>query len=159
MRNCLCVILNSCKFIMESDADKHLRIREAFRMLDRDGNQTIDVKEVETFILNQGMNIQQGELQELIEKIDTNRDGNIQYSEFEKVMEDIFESGAEEKMLKQIFDSIDRDHDGILRVNELKYALYCLGEEVSDTDVDNMIRFATNGNDFVTFEDFLRMSK
>mmetsp|Transcript_3164 Transcript_3164/g.2895 ORF Transcript_3164/g.2895 Transcript_3164/m.2895 type:complete len:145 (-) Transcript_3164:85-519(-) len=144
---------------MESEDDKELRIREAFRMIDRDGNNIIELKEVEAFIFNQGMNIQQEELQEFMEKIDTDRDGNIQYGEFEKSMKEYYEEGAEERMLKQVFDSIDRDHDGCIRSNELKYALYCLGEEIPDADIENMIQFATNGNDFVTFSEFVKMSK
>ena len=56
-----------------AENDKEDAIRKTFNMLDMDGNGYIDVKELERFILNQGMNIPQEELQLLIEKIDSTR--------------------------------------------------------------------------------------
>ncbi|CAG9327736.1 unnamed protein product [Blepharisma stoltei] len=152
-------IIKRSFIIMDADGDKHARIQEMFKKFDKDGDQTINAKELEEYLLNEGINIEQEELQELIEKIDANGDGNIQYSEFERVMDDIFDGEAEENILKQIFDALDRDHDGQLGPDELKYALYCLGEEVSDPDVENMIHFVTNGNNYVDFDVFKKISK
>jgi len=140
-------------------SDSENLIKDQFQALDRDGNGFIDIKELETFIMHQGMNIPQEQIQELVEKIDTNQDGKIQFEEFERVMREMMETDAEEKMLKEIFDSIDRNRDGVIKVEELKYALYCLGEDVSNEEVKCLLQFASNGLDYVTFEDFKRISK
>lgn len=142
------------------ELDKEEAIKTTFDLLDRDKDGNIDVKELERFILSQGMNIPPEELQELVEKIDSNGDGKIQYGEFKQSMDKIITKEDEESLCKQIFDMLDRGSDKVISVEELKYAFYCLGEPLTDDDVRHLIQFASgNGRDEVTFEEFSKIYK
>ena len=142
-----------------AENDKEDAIRKTFNMLDMDGHGYIDVKELERFILNQGMNIPQEELQLLIEKIDTNQDGKIQYSEFEQIMEKMMNNEDDETICRQIFSSLDRTGDNVISADELKYAFYCLGEMLTEEDVRNLIHYASHDKDSVNYEDFIKVFK
>lgn len=141
------------------EVDKQNMIKRTFDMLDIDKDGNIDVEELERFISNQGMNIPQEELQLLVEKIDTNQDGKIQFSEFEQIMEKMMDSEAEDNILKQIFGALDRKNDNVITPDELKYSFYCLGEILTDDEVRHLIQFASKGKESVDYEDFKKMCK
>jgi Ca2+-binding EF-hand superfamily protein len=140
-----------------NDNDKEEAIRRTFNILDRDKDGNIDTKELERFILNQGMNIPQEELQQLIEKIDTNQDGKIQLSEFESIMHKMLNNEDDETICRQIFTSIDRKSDNFITADELKYAFYCLGEMLTEEEARHLIQFASNGKDSVNYENFIKI--
>jgi len=143
------------------ELDKEEAIKTTFDLLDSDKDGNIDVKELEKFILSQGMNIPPEELQELVERIDTNGDGKIQYGEFKLCMDKIITKEDEESFCRQIFDMLDRGSDKVISIEELKYAFYCLGEPLTDDDVRHLIQFANGNNnrEEVTFEEFSKIYK
>ena len=139
--------------------EKEEMIKRTFDLLDIDKDGNIDVKELERFILNQGMNIPQEELQLLVEKIDTNHDGKIQLSEFEEIMNKMMNNEDDESISKQIFSSLDRKEDKVITADELKYAFYCLGEILTDDEVRHLIQFASNNKDSVSYDEFFKLYK
>ena len=141
------------------DNERLEAIQKTFQILDKDGDKNISIKELERFILNQGMNIPQEELQQLIESVDINQDGNIQYSEFEQIMLKMMNDEDEDSICKQIFNSIDRKNDNQITADELKYAFYCLGEMLTEEEIRFLIHTVSGGNDFVTYENFCKIFK
>lgn len=141
------------------ELDKEEAIKKTFDLLDKDKDGNIDVKELKSFILSQGMNIPPEELQELVERIDTNGDGKIQFSEFKQSMDKIITKEDEGLLCKQIFDMLDRSSDKVITMEELKYAFYCLGEILTDSEVSTLISYASGGSDQVSFDDFMKVYK
>lgn len=133
---------------------KEEEIKRTFDLMDRDKDGNIDVKELERYILCQGIEIPQEELQEMIEKIDTNGDGKIQFNEFKLAMEKMSSADDDESLMKQIFEALDRSSDKVISKEELKYAFYCLGEFLTDEEVRTLIEYASGGNDSVSFDNF-----
>lgn len=64
------------------------KLRAAFDMMDKNGDQTISPDELlEVFSFNENFNIQMA--QEMITQVDTNKDGGIQFDEFNAMMRSI----------------------------------------------------------------------
>jgi Ca2+-binding EF-hand superfamily protein len=144
---------------MEGDQSKEETIKQTFDLLDKDRDGNIDVKELEKFISNQGLNIPQEDLQEMIERIDSNGDGKIQFSEYKQAMDKILTNEDETILCKQIFDALDRGSDKVISIEELKYAFYCLGEILTDDEVRGLISHASEDGQNVTYDDFERIYK
>ena len=61
------------------------KLKAAFEMLDRNGDQTISADELlEIFSFNDNFDLSMA--QEMIRQVDVNKDGGIQYEEFEALM-------------------------------------------------------------------------
>jgi len=61
-------------------------LKEAFRVFDMDGNGLISASELSNIMRNLGEKLSDGEVAELIRQADIDRDGQINYEEFVKVM-------------------------------------------------------------------------
>ena len=71
-------------FAKEEDPEKELV--EAFKIFDKDGSGKISADELRYVMLNLGEKLTQEEADEMIKEADTNRDGQIDYAEFVKLL-------------------------------------------------------------------------
>ncbi|XP_072032931.1 neo-calmodulin-like [Amphiura filiformis] len=62
--------------------DFEVEIKEAYRVLDKDGNGFVSVKEFRYIMSHAVDNLLEGELQEMIEDLDRDGDGQIDYEDF-----------------------------------------------------------------------------
>ena len=58
---------------------QEMAVREAFQLLDRDGNGYIDYDELRAVLLDKGETLTEEEFQRVIEELDANKDGRIEY--------------------------------------------------------------------------------
>ena len=64
-------------------------------------------------------------------------------------------TGLDPKHLRHIFRSIDADGDGQISANDLRSYLQSMGEAVTDSEINEMIRLADYGSDgFVHLTEF-----
>jgi uncharacterized protein YneF (UPF0154 family) len=70
--------------IGERDPDKELR--DAFAVFDTDGSGSIDRKELKRLMKKLGQALSEGELDAMMDEVDTNGDGEISFMEFKAMM-------------------------------------------------------------------------
>ncbi|KAH0553250.1 hypothetical protein GP486_006594 [Trichoglossum hirsutum] len=88
-------------------------------------------------------------LKDILEAVDTNGDGRIQYEEFRTFVE------ATEKELRVLFNSIDRDHNGKLDKDELRTAFAKAGLVVSNSKLDLFFEEVdTNHDGVISFDEW-----
>lgn len=92
---------------------------------------------------------------------DANRDGFVEYDEFEKVLGErpVKRHGKKWSLMEDVFKVMDKDGDGIVGHEDLKDYLTWAGFEVNDEDVKAMIRLGgghDNGGG-VTYEGLLKV--
>ena len=132
--------------------------KEAFQIFDKDGDGLITTKELGTVMRSLGQNLSEDELKAMIEEVDTDKSGTIDFQEFLGLMAwKMKESGIEEELI-EAFKVFDRDGNGLISAHELRFVMSTSGEELSEEDIEEMIREADeNGDGYIDYEEFVRM--
>ena len=116
-------------------------------MIDKDGDGTITINELGVVMQAMGHNPTQVELQDMINVVDDNGDGTIDFSEFLSMMVRRRKNTNVEDDIKGAFKVIDTDENGLLSATELKVMMTNLGEKLTNAEIEEMIREADQDGD------------
>ncbi|KAH9754008.1 calmodulin [Citrus sinensis] len=124
----------------ENEAQEELK--EAFKVFDKD----------------QDGYISPNELRLMIDEVDANGNGTIEFEEFLDLMaKKMRETKAQEEM-KEAFKVFDKNRDGFISPNELRHVMLNLGEKVTDEELEQMVKDADlDGDGQINYEEFSRM--
>merc|ERR1712186_169640 len=129
--------------------------KEAFSLFDKDGDGTITTKELGTVMRSLGQNPTEAELQDMINEVDADGNGTIDFPEFLSLMARKMKDTDTEEELIEVFD---RDGNGFISAAELRHVMTNLGEKLTDEEVDEMIREAdVDGDGQINYEEFVKM--
>ncbi|XP_009617565.1 calmodulin-like protein 3 [Nicotiana tabacum] len=153
-----------------------LELRSIFATFDKNNDGYITKQELKLSLKNIGIFIEDKDIVDMVEKVDSNNDGLIDLDEFyqlchtflgtetvnEGEMNEEEEEANREKDLKDAFDVFDYDKDGLISEEELSKILSSLGlrqgkkldyckEMIRKVDVD--------GDGMVNFDEFKKMIK
>ena len=80
--------------------------------------------------------------------------GEVDFDEFVKIMLKYWKDPVdEEKELKDAFKVFDRNNDGYVVADEIKYVMKNLGHDLSDKDIDEIMKKAdVNGDGRLDYE-------
>ncbi|KAK3601261.1 hypothetical protein CHS0354_040440 [Potamilus streckersoni] len=133
--------------------------KDVFSELDKDGDGIINTKELETVMRSLGQNLTEAELQRMINDVDADGKGSIDFPEFLAMMtRNTKERKLSEDEIRKLFEVFDMDGDGYISAAELKQLMINLGQKVTDDDVDEMIRTADlDGDGQVNYDEFVRL--
>lgn len=148
-------------------------LKRVFSTFDKNGDGYITNEELRESLKNVGMVMTEKDIQEMVEKLDRNGDGLLDFNEFCDLFESIVsreggedgkgEGGEEEEVdLKEAFDVFDGDKNGLITVEELGLILSSLGlkEGKKIEDCKEMIRKVDmDGDGMVNFDEFKKMMK
>lgn len=138
--------------------DKIAEFREAFEIFDRDKDGYITIKELGEIMKNLGQSPSEAELQDMINEVDIDGNGNIDFKEFLGLMARKMRDTDTEEELIEAFKVFDRDGNGLISSAELKHVMVSLGEKITDEEVDEMIKEADlDGDGYINYEEFVRM--
>ncbi|XP_045176843.2 calmodulin-like [Mercenaria mercenaria] len=133
-------------------------LKEAFSLFDKDGDGTITTKELGTVMRSLGMNPTGAELQDMINEVDADASGTIDFSEFINLMANKMNDTDTEKEMLDAFRVFDKDGNGQISAAELRLVMTNLGEKLTDEEVNEMIREAdTDGDGQINYEEFVAM--
>ena len=121
--------------------------KEAFSLFDKDSDGKITTKELGTVMRSLGQNPSESELADMVNEVDLNSDGHIDFPEFLTMMARKMKDTDSEAEIAEAFKVFDRNGDGKISVAELKHVLTSIGEKLSDADVDLMMKEADVNND------------
>ncbi|MBA0863258.1 hypothetical protein Goshw_018714 [Gossypium schwendimanii] len=132
--------------------------KEAFSLFDKDGDGCITTKELGTVMRSLGQNPTEAELQGMINEVDADQNGTIDFPEFLNLIARKMKDTDSEEELKEAFKVFDKDQNGFISAAELRLVMTNLGEILTDEEVDEMIHEAdTDGDGQVNYEEFVRM--
>lgn len=151
-------------------------LKRVFATFDKNGDGFITKQELRESLKNIGMVMTEKDVEEMVEKLDSNGDGLLDLDEFCELFDSMVsgEEGKEggdvegdgggggEVDLKEAFDVFDGDRDGLISVEELGLVLSSLGlkEGKRMEDCKEMIRKVDmDGDGMVNFDEFKRMMK
>ena len=124
----------------------------AFRVIDRDGNNSISIAELAEAMASLGAGgLPTSVLEAMIREVDTNRSGAIDRDEFRTLMLD--QLGSDRERLKLAFSVFDKDSSGLVGEEELKDVMRQVG--LSAEDLKQLITTVDrDGDGQIDFEEF-----
>ncbi|CAJ2631499.1 unnamed protein product [Trifolium pratense] len=123
---------------------------EDFSHLDKNGDGTA--------MRSLGENPTLEELQIMVNEVDTDGNGTIEFGEFLNFMARKMKETEAEDELKEAFWVFDKDKDGYISPNELRSVLRIIGEKVTEEELEQMIKTADlDGDGLIDYQEFVRI--
>ncbi|XP_068651115.1 probable calcium-binding protein CML18 [Aristolochia californica] len=140
------------------DDEQIAELREIFRSFDRNNDGSLTQLELGSLLRSLGLKPSPTQLDALIQKVDTNSNGLIEFSEFVSlVAPDLLpvKSPYTEEQLRQLFRLFDRDGNGYITAAELAHSMAKLGHALTVEELTGMIKEAdTDGDGRISFSEF-----
>ncbi|CAJ2631497.1 unnamed protein product [Trifolium pratense] len=131
---------------------------EDFSHLDKNGDGCITIEELGTAMRSLGENPTLEELQIMVNEVDTDGNGTIEFGEFLNFMARKMKETEAEDELKEAFWVFDKDKDGYISPNELRSVLRIIGEKVTEEELEQMIKTADlDGDGLIDYQEFVRI--
>jgi len=146
-----------------SEAERE-KLRASFIAMDKDSNGFLTLNEFKEGLAVLGSSVP-ADLAEIMEHVDTNHDGGVEYTEFLAAAMDE-RLHRDEECCWKAFKAFDNDSDGFITKEELRGLIEgCLGDQLRDQvpsirsmSVENMFDSMDQDQDGqITFEEFLEM--
>ena len=132
--------------------------KEAFSLFDRDGDGTITTKELGIVMRSLAQNPTDAELQDMINEVDADGNGTIDFPEFLTMMTIKMKDANSKEEIREAFRVFDRDGNGFISAAELRHVMTNLSEKLTDKEVNKIIREADiDGDGQVNYEEFVTM--
>jgi len=145
----------------ELDKEQIEILRKAFQSFDRDKKGSISSDTVGTILKLMGQQFNTQTLKELIDEVDEDGSGEIEFDEFlilaaKFIVEEDDESLQKE--LREAFRLYDKEGNGFITTKVLRDILHEIDDQISDADLDGMIEeIDSDGSGTVDFDEFMEM--
>ena len=138
--------------------EQKAELKEAFSLFDRDGDGTITIKELQVVMRSIGQNPTEEEVMAMINEVDSDNDGEVDFREFMELMAKKMKEGEMDEELVEAFKTFDKNGNGCITMQELKDVMHQYGEKLSDEEVKLMFDETDSDKDGkISFEDFVLM--
>ena len=128
--------------------------KKAFSVYEKEDEGTISKKDLGIVMRSLGQNPTEAELQDMINEVDADRKGTIEFHEFLSMMErkkDYIESEDEVLAAFRVFDG---DGTGFVSADELREVLTSLGEKLTEEEVEELFSEGEiDANGFINYHD------
>ncbi|XP_074572204.1 calmodulin-5/6/7/8-like isoform X2 [Curcuma longa] len=142
--------------------------KEAFSLFDKDGDGSVSftfrsagcvtTKEIGTVMRSLGQNPTEAELQDMINEVDADGSGTIDFPEFLNLMARKLHGTDSDEELKAAFRVFDKDQNGFISAEELRIVMSSFGEKLTDQEIDDMIREAdVDGDGQINYDEFVKV--
>ncbi|VDI21062.1 calmodulin-alpha-like [Mytilus galloprovincialis] len=132
--------------------------KEAFSLFDTDGSGTITSKELGTAMRSLGMNPTEADLADMINEIDADGNGQVDFPEFLTLMAKKMKDGDAEEEIKEAFRLFDKEGNGFISGAELRHIMTAIGEKLTDLEVDDMLHEADlDGDGMINYQEFVAL--
>ncbi|XP_076096049.1 neo-calmodulin-like isoform X1 [Mytilus galloprovincialis] len=132
--------------------------KEAFSLFDKDGDGTISSAELGVVMRSLGQNPSDQELTDLVNEVDIDGNGIIDFQEFLTMMAKKMKDTDTEEEIREAFRVFDKDGSGSISANDLRHIMTNLGDKLPDEEVDEMIQEADlDGDGQIDYIEFVKM--
>ncbi|XP_066146212.1 troponin C isoform X1 [Euwallacea fornicatus] len=151
-------VLRQCD---ELPAEQIAVLRKAFEAFDSQKSGSIPCDMVADILRLMGQPFDKKILEELIEEVDADKSGRLEFEEFVTLAAKFIveeDDEAMQKELKEAFRLYDKEGNGYIPTTCLKEILRELDDQLTDRELDMMIEeIDTDGSGTVDFDEFMEM--
>ena len=137
-------------------------LHEAFNIFDIDSDGSITTKQLLLLMKALKQNLSKKELENVLNEYNIEKDGQIYFNQFLKIMAKRLKNikEDEDKYLKSLFASLDRNNNGLISIHEIRYIVTHSSENISESDIEIIMKEAdTDGDGLISFEEFMTIMK
>jgi Ca2+-binding EF-hand superfamily protein len=138
--------------------ERKLEYKEAFDMLDKGKDGKITLLELANVMRSLNMDPTEEELKEMIDEVDLDGNGEIDFEEFVTLMNRRSKETDTEEVIINAFKVFDIEGNGLLSITDMRHIMINMTENVNEDELDEiLINADTDGDGFVKYEEFIRM--
>ncbi|CAG8685605.1 10920_t:CDS:2, partial [Racocetra fulgida] len=132
--------------------------KEAFTLFDKDKDGVITIHELKSVMKSLGQTPTEAELQEMMNDVDIDKNGTIDFNEFLSMMARKVDDADNEEEMRAAFKVFDKDNNGFISKSELRDLMCNLGENLTQGEIDEMFREAdVDGDGQINYEEFVKI--
>ena len=132
--------------------------KRAFARFDRDGDGIITIDELRAIVEELGHTTTEAELTSLMQEMDTDENGTVEFAEFLAMMARRLMLSDNEEEILQAFKVFDKDGNGVLSAQELTGVLTTLGEKLSPEECQELLELADQDHDGqIDYREFVKL--
>ncbi|CAD6447131.1 1f3d4e3a-b56d-4fd1-a0e1-481fe67ab24e [Sclerotinia trifoliorum] len=130
--------------------------RDAFSIFDKDGDGTISTAELAEAMKSLGQNPSDAEIQDMINEVDVDQSGTVDFDEFLKMMTTETKGVDFEQEMRSAFKVFDVDGSGTISPEEIYKLMASLGENLSEEEIKSMVKEVDkNGDGSIDYDEFV----
>ena len=137
-------------------------LHEAFNIFDIDSDGSIETSQLGMLMNALKQYPTKEELNNIIKETDIEHTNQIYFNQFLKIMAKRIKDTKddEDKYLKSLFLSLDRNKNGLISIHEIRYIVTHSSENLSDKEIEFLMKEAdTDGDGYISYEEFMMIMK
>ena len=135
-----------------------IEFREAFQAFDKDGNGSITTKELGTVMRSLGQNLSEAEIKEIIDEVDEDKNGVIDFQEFLSLMARKMKIIDKEDELLDAFKILDIEGTGKISKYQLRYIILSTESGFSGEEVEELLKKTDIDEDgYIDLNNFIKI--
>ncbi|XP_046557385.1 troponin C-like isoform X2 [Haliotis rubra] len=129
--------------------------QQTFALFDKKGHGRVSTKDIGSVFKGLGLQVDEETLKGWTDDLDEEATGAIDFDQFKQIFELKLKQDEDERELRDAFRVLDKNHKGTIGVDDLKWILKSLGDDLSDEEIEAMITETdTDGSGTVDYEEF-----
>jgi calmodulin len=142
----------------EMTEDRISEFKQAFDAFDKSGDGVISTSELGTVMHSLGYYLTEDDLQDMINGLDEDGDGTVDFPEFLSAMSRGMKDAVAEAEIAEAFKFFDTTGNGSISSSELRDTLSQLGEKLTRQEVSDLVAEAdTDGDGQIDLKEFTKM--
>lgn len=137
--------------------DKEKEIKNIFEKFDSNKDGYVNSSELANIIKSININVSDEELLEIIQEIELEINGEINFENFLSIVKRRENDIDTEEELLNAFKVFDKEGNGLINLNELKHIMLKVCNNISESEINEMLKEAdTDMDGYINYEEFVR---
>lgn len=137
-------------------------LHDAFDIFDINCDGNISIDKLSSLLFSLKQYITKEELNNILKEEGLDKSETIDFNQFLKILGNKVNQKIidEDEYLRNLFDTMDRNKNGVISLHELRYIVLHSNEEISEEDIELLMESVDQDKDgFISYNEFLSIMK